>query len=240
MIDAHLHLGRLKEPKLLLTQAKACGLSSFVTSSTTLDDLSINLDLAKSFNGFCSLGLHPCFIKNLEDFSYFAQKIAAHPNLRAIRECGFDKKSPLDFTLQQELVKKHLELASKLNLPVSFHLTSHGQDAVSLVKLYKVRGMVHWAQGSVETIKAYLRADLYLSFCTSSKITATMEEIFYITPKERILVESDFDEIKAQRMAYDVNSLYALVEKIAKIKGLSAKTLEDQISENFFNLYGGK
>lgn len=239
MIDAHLHLGLLKDPKALVERARSLGLTGFVTVNTNLADASKNVTLAENLGGWCSLGLHPKFAHgSVSEALDKLQDFASSKVVRAIGECGFDRRSVLDKKTQRDLFEGQLKIAQKLNKPVVLHLTCNYFEAVTLLKEFKVTAMVHFVSGSSEVIQSYIKEGFYLSFCATGRITQALEHAFSVCPVDKILIESDFDNVKEDQSLYDLKKHYLLLEKIAKVRSISVQSLENRIEENFDTLFG--
>ena len=105
----------------------------------------------------------------------------------------------------------------------------------------EVRGAVHCFSGSVEFAKECIKLGYYIGFTgvitfkNAKKLVQVAKEI----PVDRILVETDAPFMapvpnrgKRNRSDY----IKEIIEKIAEIREISPKELNNQVNENFFKL----
>ena len=164
----------------------------------------------------------------------------------AIGEIGLDYHEGLAFVEEQkEVLRIQLELAARMNLPVNIHLRDAWEDLLSILadcKHLNLRGNLHCFTASYEI---YERANRYGDFSVgiggvvtfkNSKLAKTLERI----PLENILLETDAPYLapvpyrgRRNESAY----LPLVAEKVAEIKGVSLREIEEITTENAKKLF---
>ena len=164
----------------------------------------------------------------------------------AIGEIGLDYHEGLAFVMEQkEVLRIQLELAARMNLPVNIHLRDAWEDLLSILadcKHLNLRGNLHCFTASYEI---YDRANRYGDFSVgiggvvtfkNSKLAKTLERI----PLENILLETDAPYLapvpyrgRRNESAY----LPLVAEKVAEIKGVSLREIEEITTENAKKLF---
>jgi TatD DNase family protein len=226
---------------------------------------------------FATVGLHPIhtapsFHDASEgdtapeiDFDYpFYLKLANHPRVVAIGECGLDYfHGERDYKLyQKKSFKEQIQLANEVGKPLMLHCRSSAdgsenayRDMIDILKEEKEKlrtkdaGIAHFFSGSVHEAEELLA--LGFSFTFGGAITlpprangADFKALIRMMPEERILLETDAPYVaplkyrgKRNEPAYVEEVLFAL----ANIRGetpehIAALTLQNTIRA--FNLTG--
>lgn len=196
------------------------------------------------------------------------KELASGEKVVAIGECGLDYyrlgivskgagqgSSPEDMKeLQKETFLRHIDLALKLNKALVIHTrpTADTFDAYDDVfqiiterttQEDELRGVLHCFGGSLEQAKNFIDLGLYIgvtgivTFSNAARLRQIIKEL----PLERILVETDAPYLAPEPFRGQRNEpLYVryVVEKIAKIRGVSVERVAEQTSENAKRLFG--
>ena len=169
------------------------------------------------------------------------------PAFVAIGEIGLDYHEGLEFVEEQkEVLRRQLELASALNLPVNIHLRDAWEDFFAVLSdcaHLHLRGNLHCFTSSYEI---YERARRYGDFSVgiggvvtfkNASVAKAVERI----PLEKILLETDAPYLapvpfrgKRNESAY----LPLIVRKVADIKGLPLREIETITTHNAETLFG--
>ena len=164
----------------------------------------------------------------------------------AIGEIGLDYHEGKEFAAEQrEVLRLQFELAAKMDLPVNIHLRDAWEDFFAVLEDCKhlhLRGDLHCFSGSYEV---YERANRSGDFSVgiggvitfkNSGLAATVARI----PMEHILLETDAPYLapvpyrgKRNESAY----LPIIAEKVAEVKGVSVKEIEEATTKNAFKLF---
>ncbi|MBI2507007.1 MAG: TatD family hydrolase, partial [Candidatus Niyogibacteria bacterium] len=175
------------------------------------------IKLAEHYDGFwATVGLHPTDLSegfNFEDY----EKLAAHPKVVAIGECGFDyyRTGPESRVKQEEIFREQILLAKKVKKPLMLHCRPSQNSAPSSLKLRgasksysddayldmlrvlkeeggdKIGGNVHFFVGSKEIAEKFLEMGFSFSFSGVITITDMYDEVVKFLPLDSILIETD-------------------------------------------------
>lgn len=86
------------------------------------------------------------------------EKLLLNNKIVGIGEIGLDYHySTENKEKQKELFEKQLNLAEKYNLPVVIHTREATNDTITILKKYKVKGIIHCFSGSYETACQYIK-----------------------------------------------------------------------------------
>lgn len=157
-IDTHCHLFKeyYEDIDEIINNAKESKINKLVVASYNEDSAHEVIDLIKKYdNVYGCIGLHPENIDENFDYSIFENL----PNkIVAIGEIGLDYYyTKENKEKQKSILRKQLEIAEKLNMPVVIHSRESTQDTIDILKDYKVKGVIHAFSGSLETAKIYLK-----------------------------------------------------------------------------------
>ena len=236
MFDAHLHLSGLRHPQAVLEALKSGALDSCLVSTVTESEAGELLNRLQDYPAFLTLGAHPCFTRRRSFDRKALDLLLQSPRggrLVAIGECGFDRHSPLDDREQEQLLLSCAEAAVSCNLPLVLHLTQRRGRALDLLKDFPaLKVHVHWASGSHEILRRYVKAGWTLGVCVSD---SSAPERFKSLPVERLLPESDFDAHKEARLSYagTLRALTDLVSRAAAALSLSPRSLYARLEKTY-------
>ena len=164
----------------------------------------------------------------------------------AIGEIGLDYHEGREFEKEQrEVLRLQFELAARMDLPVNIHLRDAWEDFFAVLEDCRhlhLRGDLHCFSGSYEV---YQRANRSGDFSVgiggvitfkNSGLAATVARV----PMEHILLETDAPYLapvpyrgKRNESAY----LPIIAEKVAEVKGVSVKEIEEVTTKNAFKLF---
>lgn len=189
-----------------------------------------------------SLELMPKVLSEIESLS-------SHKKCVSIGEIGLDyywDKEEDNHELQRQWFKAQLELASRTNKPVIVHSRDANQETFDILKEAKdklgIEAVVHCYSGSAEMAVEYVKMGFLIgvggvvTFKNGRKLRETVEAI----PLESILIETDCpylapEPYRGQRN--DSTKLEFVTEKIAALKDVSVKEVEDITWENACRFY---
>lgn len=182
--------------------------------------------------GYFSIGLHPWFISDtgLKEDLCKLEKHLQHSNCIAIGECGLDKLSKIDFSLQRKAFKEQVYLSEKHQKPLILHVVKAFNELIEIRKEMHVKQtwIVHGFNGSVQLANQLLALNMFLSFGfrlqdTSSKATKALKNI----PLNRVFFETDVSDIA-------IEEIYSLASLCLDI---DLKTIENQLYVNFEHVF---
>ncbi|MGL5796671.1 MAG: TatD family hydrolase [Cetobacterium sp.] len=247
LVDTHCHLDneqfdldRLEVIDRIKEKLEFC-----VNIGYDLKSSAISLELAKK-NDFiyATVGIHPTDISDYNDeIEEKLEKMAKDSKVVAIGEIGLDyhwMTEPKE--VQQEIFKKQLKLAQRVNKPVVIHTRDAMEDTVNILKEFpEIKGVIHCYPGSVETAKIlidrfYLGIGGTLTFKNAKKTVEVVKDI----PLDRIVLETDapyLTPIPFRGKRNEPIYVQYVAEKIAEIKEINLEEVIKVTTENAKKLY---
>ena len=206
LVDTHCHLNfhRFdKDRAAVLKRAHEAGVERIIIPAIDLPSCAEALQLAEAQPGlYAAVGIHPNSSHNFDASSIDKlRELAAHPKVVAIGEIGLDyhwDKSPKP--KQAAALKKQLQLASELALPVIIHNREASDDVIALLADWASSarsrdrlGVLHSFSASASIAKRAIELGFYLGFSgpLTFKNASKLREVARATPIERLLVETD-------------------------------------------------
>lgn len=194
------------------------------------------------------IGWHPvdaidCTQQDLE----WIEQLASHPKIVGIGETGLDyywDKSPKD--VQQELFRKQIQLAQKINLPIVIHNRDATGDVVQILReenAASVGGVMHCFSGSVETARECIAMNFMISLGgpVTFKNARLPKEVATEIALEHLMIETDAPYLAPHphRGKRNEPAFVPLVaEEIARLKGLTIEEIAQATTANAKNFFG--
>lgn len=194
------------------------------------------------------IGWHPvdaidCTPQDLE----WIEQLASHPKIVGIGETGLDyywDKSPKD--VQQELFRKQIQLAQKINLPIVIHNRDATGDVVQILReenAASVGGVMHCFSGSVETARECIAMNFMISLGgpVTFKNARLPKEVATEIALEHLMIETDAPYLAPHphRGKRNEPAFVPLVaEEIARLKGLTIEEIAQATTANAKNFFG--
>ncbi|SHI03306.1 TatD family hydrolase [Clostridium grantii] len=250
IFDTHAHYDdeRFDEDReTVITELRENGVAAVLNCGSSLKGTLASLKLSEEHNFFyAAIGIHPeCANEFDEEVYNQLKKMALDTKVKAIGEIGLDyywEENPSK-DIQIKVMRKQMELARELNLPVVIHDREAHEDVLNIIKDYpEVRGVIHSFSGSVEFAKECLKQGYYIGFTgvvtfkNAKKIKNVAKEI----PLNRILVETDCPYMtpephrgKRNRSDYIPN----IIKTIAELRAVSFKDIEEASIKNAQELF---
>lgn len=244
LIDSHCHLNfedLSKDIDNVLRLAKEAGVEAIVCVGTSLEDSKIAVGQTKEYpNVYSTVGIHPNdsveIIVDSVNWIEF-ENLAKMPKNVAIGECGLDYSSirypassiqyKNELSRQKDLLKKQIEIASSLSLPLSFHVRDAYEDMLEVVKAVKTPAVFHCFSGTAGYLQALLQnEDFYFSFAgnITFKNADTIRELAQLVPLDKILVETDTPFLAPVPLRGTINTpanVAVVAKRLAEIKNVS-------------------
>ncbi|WP_016993810.1 TatD family hydrolase [Lysinibacillus boronitolerans] len=194
------------------------------------------------------IGWHPvdaidCTQQDLE----WIEELASHPKIVGIGETGLDyywDKSPKD--VQQELFRKQIQLAQKINLPIIIHNRDATGDVVQILReenAASVGGVMHCFSGSVETARECIGMNFMISLGgpVTFKNARLTKEVATEIALEHLMIETDAPYLAPHphRGKRNEPAFVPLVaEEIARLKGLTIEEIAQATTANAKKFFG--
>jgi len=246
MIDSHCHLDMFEDWKEVVERAKGAGVREILSIATDESSFLKSLQIVKETGGIMAIGIHPHEAKNAtsQSFETIRTLILNNREIVAIGETGLDfykKFSPKD--VQEEVFRRHLELANKLNLPIIIHCRDAYDRLLEILDEEGTppQGIIHCFSGTKEIGNEFLKRNFYISFAgpLTYPNSTKLKEIASYVPLDRILLETDAPFLPPQSHRGKRNEPALIVETyktLAKIRGINLEELKEIITRNFHAL----
>ncbi len=244
-LDTHAHLADL--PEGAVDRARAAGLSGVVAVSANAATCEGTLRLRESHPWFvhAALGVHPTefFDQDLEDVLRLIEANASR--CVAVGEIGLDywhrlvRKDRVQKERQTEFYVAQLELARRLDLPVSIHSRGAWGDCLSLARGHGPgRGVFHWYSGPLDVLEGVIDAGYYVSCTPAVEVSPELRAAMGKAPLERILVETDSPVwIKSLSRPSEPADVALTLRHLAGLKGLPIDDVEVATTRNAETLF---
>lgn len=259
LIDTHAHLNfpELSDTNAVLTRAKEAGVNTIVNIGTSLGDSQLGIEIASKYtNVYTTVGIHPndSVDSTAEsiDWGKF-EELAKRPKVVAIGECGLDYSRLLqiaDFRLQilekdrqRKLFLKQIEIAAKLNLPLSIHVRDAYEDMLQIASLIKNPAVFHCFSGTISYLESLLaNPNFYFSFAgnITFKNAESIRDLAKLVPLDKILVETDCPFLAPEPHRGKTNTpanVRIVAEKLAEVKEIGFEELSEITTQNAKKLF---
>lgn len=201
------------------------------------------VEIAKKYdNCYCLVGIHPSDAKDEQDVS-FIYDLVKEKKVIGIGEIGLDYYWDKSYNeLQKEVFIKQIEIANKLNLPISVHAREATQDCFDIIKKYKPKGVIHCYSGSVEIAREYVKMGLYIGVggVVTFKNSKLIKEVVKEIPLDNILTETDGPYLAPTPYRGKTNYpkyIPIIANEIAILKEVEVEEVEKKVEENVLKLF---
>lgn len=252
LFDTHVHLNAeqfSEDLNEVIDRARMEGVQYMVVVGFDRPTIIKAMELIEEYDFiYASIGWHPVDAIDMRDEDLdWIEELAKHPKVVAIGEMGLDyywDKSPKD--VQQEVFRKQIQLAKKVELPIVIHNREATADIVTILKeenAAEVGGIMHCFSGSVEVAKECVDMNFYISLGgpVTFKNAKKPKEVAQEIPLNKLLIETDCPYLAPHpyRGKRNEPSYVKLVaEQIAELKGLSFEEVSQVTTENAKILFG--
>jgi TatD DNase family protein len=253
IIDTHCHLADRKvdaDLEGVLTRAADAGVGAVISvgaiSSIEVDRRTI--EIAETHpHVYAAIGVHPHDAKDCD-----ASRIAALRDLAKSRKVVAIGESGLDFhymhspvEAQEASLRRHLELASELALPIVIHCRDAEERLVAIVREVGMPargGVIHCFTGNRDAAREFVALGFHISFSgiVTFRNAREVQDAAPTVPDDRVMVETDAPYLapepyrgKRNEPAYVRRTL----EVLAKLRGVDADRLAAITSENARRLF---
>ena len=142
---------------------------------------------------------------------------------------------------QLNLFEKQLFVAEQLDIPVVIHTRDAFKDTYDMLKKFKVKGVIHCFNGSMEVANLYINLGYYLGIggvitFKNSKLNEVIENI----DLSHLVLETDSPYLSPEPYRGQTNSpknIPIIAEKIANIKKVCTEKVEKITSNNACQIF---
>ena len=246
-IDTHMHIGDTFgiEPDKYVENAINNDVKVLIASFCEKDDLMLSTKFVDKYkNIYCAVGYHPEVTNRIvdNDLEILENLIKSNKKIVAIGEIGLDYHyGKENISQQQELFKKQLSLAEKLNLPVVIHTRDAIEDTYQILKNYKVKGVMHCFSGSYEMAKKFI--DLGFLLGIGGVVTFKNSKLYQVIEKvslSNIVLETDSPYMAPEPFRGKTNeSAYipVIAQRIADVKNVSLEEVKNCTTKNAISMF---
>ena len=171
----------LQKAAQLVENAKAKGVVKLIGITNHFKELPLNLEICRQHANdvFCTAGVHPHSVKDLNEWEFAKLKarieqnlVSKHRSIVAIGECGLDYDRMFSSKAQhQKWFRRQLDLAVELKLPVYLHSRKAHADFIRIMReknaehdgYFKGRALVHCFTEGWTELKDYLDSGFLIS-----------------------------------------------------------------------------
>jgi TatD DNase family protein len=250
-IDTHTHLydeAFAGEEDLAVQRAKEAGITRMILPDIDSQTRDAMFELAARHEGvlFPCLGLHPTSVG--ADWEKELELVEERParGIKAIGEIGMDCYWSREYVKEQQIVlRRQLELADKLSLPVIIHSRESTELILNVLKECRhlnISGVFHTFSGSVETYRELQRlGDWYIGIggvltYKKASIAETIKDI----PLSRILLETDspyLTPVPYRGKRNESSYIPHIAARLAEIQGKDIAEVAETTTENAVKLF---
>ena len=246
LFDTHAHLNAEQyneDLEQVIERAKSEKVEKIVVVGFDRPTITRAMELIEAYDFiYAAIGWHPVDAIDMTDEDLdWIKKLSEHQKVVAIGEMGLDyywDKSPKD--VQKEVFRRQIALAKEVNLPIIIHNRDATEDVVTILKeegAAEVGGIMHCFTGSLETAKACMEMNFYISFGgpVTFKNAKKTKEVVKDIPSDRILIETDCPYLTPTPFRGKRNEpsyVKYIAEQIAELREMSFEELAELTTEN--------
>ncbi|GAJ27326.1 deoxyribonuclease YcfH [Liquorilactobacillus sucicola DSM 21376 = JCM 15457] len=202
IFDSHTHINAPQfagEVHEVLQRAHALNVEKMLVIAYDEPSMERLQTLMEQYEGtvYGAIGCHPEDARLYNDRLIKSLKInLRRPQMRALGEIGLDYHCEVPHELQKKVFVSQVNLAKKMNLPISVHNRDAFEDVYEILKKIDIRqtgGIMHSFNGNAFWAHKFLELGMFLSFSgvATFRNAVDVREAFMVTPLERVLVETD-------------------------------------------------
>ena len=252
MIDSHCHINDslyIGNPAEYVKEGEKAGVFEFLVVGFDIPSSIDAVNIANQFKGcFSAVGVHPSDVKKIElkDLKQI-EEIAKQDKVIAIGEIGLDyywDKEEAAKDKQKNFFIKQIEIANKLDLPISIHCREAINDCLQILKSNPVKrgGIMHCFAGSVESAKEFIKLGFLLGFggTVTFKNAVRPKEVVASIPSTSYVLETDAPYLTPDPYRGKENHskyLYLVRNKIAELRNIAPEQVEKESNENFKRVF---
>lgn len=229
------------------------GVDKFISAGYSLESSKNAIDLTNKYEFiYTTVGISPNDVKTtmqetIEDIAELERIINREENKKivGIGEIGLDYYwNKENKEIQKQAFIKQIELANKLNLPITIHTREAVADTLEILKQHPVnkKGVFHCCPLNRELVKEALKLGFYISFAgpVTFKNSKNAQEIVEMVPNDRMLIETDSPYLAPEPVRgtrNDSRNVKYIAEKIASIKQLQVEEVAEITYQNTLRIF---
>ncbi|MEM3830407.1 MAG: TatD family hydrolase [Conexivisphaerales archaeon] len=206
-----------------------------IMNTTSLEDFDDVMRYSMQNSSMVSAfaGLHPN--SDQDELEAFTEKMRKNANsIDGIGEIGLDSRTYSN--KQLKVFKAQLEIAEKLEKPVSIHSRGKVQEILDILPSFRLRKvLMHWPDCTPSELSRIVQRGYFVSFGPATVYSKRLSSLAMQASMESILVESDSPvKYGACFLARESNPSYivSVIFHIAMIKKVETEFFEDITRKN--------
>ena len=250
LIDTHAHLwwdSYKDDLDQVLARAKEARVEKIIAPGTDMVSSRKAGELAREYPGviYASVGVHPEEVAKI-DLRFMIQDLRNMVTenkgvIVATGEIGTDASTEElknCMSQQKELFREQCLLALEFELPVIIHTRESLNEALEVLDSLPnmPRGQFHCFSHDEVGLKEVLARGFYVSFCGNITWSKRVAKLVALVPDDRLLLETDSPFMWAGARNEPTN-VAILGEKIAELRGISDREIEEITTKNANTLY---
>ena len=252
IFETHAHYDdeRFDEDRdILIEKLFQKNICNIINVGASIESTKTTIALAKKYeNMYAAAGVHPSDIAGLnEETLAWLKEQTKDPKVIAVGEIGldyyWDKEEEVQ-KAQRYWFAQQMGLARESQLPVIIHSRDAAEDTMRVKEVHaeEIPGVIHCYSYSPEMAKEFIKMGYYIgvggvvTFKNAKKLKETVMQI----PLERILLETDSPYMAPEPhrgSRNDSGNLVYVAEKIAELRGITAKEVENATLANARKLF---
>lgn len=256
LFDSHAHYDDEKfdqDREEIIQKIYDSGVEKFISAGYSLESSKRAIDLADKYEFiYTTVGISPNDVKQtleetIEDIKKLEDIITRKENdkIVGIGEIGLDYYwNKENKEIQKQAFIMQIELANRLNLPITIHTREAVSDTLEILKQHPVqqKGVFHCCPLNRELVKEALKLGFYISFAgpVTFKNSKNAQEIAEMVPNDRMLIETDSPYLAPEPVRgtrNDSRKVRYIAEKIANIKSLSTEEIAEITYQNTLKIF---
>ena len=256
LFDSHAHYDDEKfdqDREEIIQKIYDSGVEKFISAGYSLESSKRAIDLADKYEFiYTTVGISPNDVKQtleetIEDIKKLEDIITRKENdkIVGLGEIGLDYYwNKENKEIQKQAFIMQIELANRLNLPITIHTREAVSDTLEILKQHPVqqKGVFHCCPLNRELVKEALKLGFYISFAgpVTFKNSKNAQEIAEMVPNDRMLIETDSPYLAPEPVRgtrNDSRNVRYIAEKIANIKSLSTEEIAEITYQNTLKIF---
>ncbi|MCW4644963.1 TatD family hydrolase [Bacillus safensis] len=246
LFDTHAHLNAEQyneDLEQVIERAKSEKVEKIVVVGFDRPTITRAMELIEEYDFiYAAIGWHPVDAIDMtdEDLAWI-KDLSQHEKVVAIGEMGLDyywDKSPKD--VQKEVFRRQIALAKEVKLPIVIHNRDATEDVMTILKeegAAEVGGIMHCFTGSLETAKACMEMNFYISFGgpVTFKNAKKPKEVVKEIPSDKLLIETDcpyLTPVPFRGKRNEPSYVKYIAEQIAELREISFEELAELTTKN--------
>ena len=247
--DTHAHYNDEKfeeDRDAIIKEAKENNIKYITVVGYNIESSIKAIEIASKYdNIYATVGISPNDLDSQIDLEKI-KNLAQDKKVVAIGEIGLDYYwNKENKNLQKDIFIKQIEIANKLNLPISIHTREAVYDTLDILKNeieVKNRGIFHCCPLNVELVKEAVKLGFYISFSgnitfkNSKNANKCIEEV----PIDKVLIETDSPYMTPEPYrGKRNNSIYVklVAKKIAEVRRMELADIAEFTLDNAKRIY---